>query len=165
MGAVVLCLVAVAGGIIAMFANSAAQKDRRAADREKGKAQEATAQAVAGETRIAYTKGIQLLETGREREGLTALAQTLAIAPDHQGALSRIYSEQLYAKPRPLPVYSSTSGVKVTQRIAGGMHGPRQLVIHCSPDDKPRVYDINSGKILPGPWEDAARDSHPDDFV
>lgn len=160
-GAVVLSIIAVAGGILAMFANSAAQKERRTAEIQRKNALEAKAKAVAGETRIAYTKGIQLLENGRERDGLTALAQTLAIQPDHRGALARIYSEQLYSMPRPLPVFSATSGEKFRQRLAGAVHGPTQYVIHLNPENRPTLYDINSGKPVPGPWESSPESSFP----
>ena len=145
-GAIVLCVFAVAGGIIAMFAKRQAQSQEKIAIA-------ATEKSVKNETRIAYTKGIQLLESGKSREGLTALAQTLAIEPGHPGALARIYSEQLYAMPRPLPVFSAISGPTVKQRLAGAVHGPRQLVIHLTPEDKPAVFDINAGKTVPGPWE------------
>ena len=160
-GAVVLSIIAIAGGILAMFANSAAQKERRIAEIQRKNALEARAKAVAGETRIAYTKGIQLLENGRERDGLTALAQTLAIQPEHRGALARIYSEQLYSMPRPLPVFSATCGEKFRQRLAGAVHGKRQYVIHLNAENRPALYDINSGKAVPGPWESSPESSFP----
>jgi WD40 repeat protein/tetratricopeptide (TPR) repeat protein len=152
-GAVVLCVIAVAGGLLAGVAKRQAQRERAAAIKQEKIAIKATENSVRSETRIAYTKGIRLLESGKEREGLTALAQTLALEPNHSGALERIYSEQLYAKPRPFPIFSSTGGEGMRQRIGGGLQGSSQYAVHLSERDKPAVYDVTTGKIISGAWE------------
>ena len=155
-GAVVLCLLAVAGGILALGArNDAIAKEKQATVAEK--------RATTGEARTAYLLGVQLLDIGDTKDGLNALSQTLAIDPDHSGATDRLYSQHLYGLPKAIPMRSvafDAGDTYARQRISGAAKGPRQLVTYLGNEKSVEVFDLNSRKVVPGKWEE-----EPDSFA
>jgi WD40 repeat protein/tetratricopeptide (TPR) repeat protein len=155
MGAIALCLIAVAGGLFAMAAKRQAQEERNAAIRQEKLAMEATEQAIAGEARTAYMLGINQLDGGRKREGMMSLGQTLTIDPNHRGALARLYSEHLYSLPKAIPVRSFTANAQPTtrQRISGAQQGPQQYMAFITDRKHPALLDLGTMQTIPGPWE------------
>ncbi len=153
-GAIVLCLIAVAGGLLAMAAKRTAQQKQAEAVKQEGLAKESARKATESEARLAYTNGIERLEAGKTREGLTSLAQALTINPEHPGALARLYSEALYSLPKPIPVRSFAANASLRQRISGGSGGPAQRVAYVSPENKPEVLDLNTMTVFQGSWDE-----------
>ncbi len=154
-GAIVLCLIAVAGGIFAIAAKRTAQKERNAAVEQEKLAKEAKEKAVAGEARTAYVLGVNLLENGKNREGMISLAQTLTIDPNHKGALARLYSEHLYSLPKAIPVRSFHADTHPSsrQRISGAQQGPQQYMAFITDEKHPALLDLATFQTVPGPWE------------
>lgn len=169
-GAVVLCLIAVAGGIVAMLAKREAQANEAQAKEARSDAQEAAEEAVAakdkaiaGEARTAYILGVESLEAGKTSEGLLALSQTLAINPEHSGAIDRLYSQHLYGLPKAVPIRSvafDAGDTQARQRISGALIGPDQLVAYLGNEKSVEVFDLVTRKVVPGPWEE-----EPDSFA
>lgn len=153
-GAVILCLFAVAGGLFAIAAKRHAQQERNVAIEQEKIAKEATEKAVAGEARTAYLLGINQLESGRNREGMISLGQTLTIDPNHKGALARLYSEHLYSLPKAIPVRSFHADTSTRQRISGAQQGPRQYMAFIADKKHPALLDLDTLRTVPGPWED-----------
>ena len=155
-GAVVLCLMAIAGGFVALGAKRQAQTNEKLANTAASEAQRAKDRATAGEARSSYLLGIQYLENGKVREGLNALAQTLAIDPDHQGAIERLYSQHLYGLPKAIPIRSvayNAEGTFSRQRISGAVTGPKQRVAYLHDEKGVEVFDLVTRKTVPGDWE------------
>jgi WD40 repeat protein/tetratricopeptide (TPR) repeat protein len=181
-GALVLSLIAVAGGIFAIAAKRQAQVERNSAitqekiaeaakeqaqlERNTAIAQEKIAktaqiEAVKSETRTSYVLGIERIEAGKNREGMTTLAKALTIQPDHLGALTRLYSEQLYSLPQPIPLHSFRVEKPVLrQRISGAQFGPDQIVSLITSENKPLYFDLNTMAPYKGPWN-----NEPDSFA
>ncbi len=153
-GAVVLCVIAVAGGLLAIAAKRNAQKERNAAILQEKLAKEATAKAIAGEARTAYMLGVTQLENGKNREGMVSLGQTFTIDPRHPGALARLYSEHLYSLPKAIPIRSFHGETPTRQRISGAQQGPEQFVSFITPEKHPAVLDLATLELVPGPWSD-----------
>ncbi|MGJ8642288.1 MAG: nSTAND1 domain-containing NTPase [Luteolibacter sp.] len=156
-GAVVLCLIAVAGGIFALSAKRTAQKERNAAIEQERLAKAATAKAIASEARSAYINGIERLDSGKNRQGLASLAQTLAIESGHKGALSRIYSELLYSLPRPVPIRSVMASSQMRQRISGSYSQGNQYITYIAADKSPEVFDLKKKQVVDGPWKEGKK--------
>lgn len=152
-GAVVLSIIAIAGGLLALSAKRTAQKERNTAIAQEKRAKEATAKAIAGEAQTAYILGVNLLESGKNREGMVSLGQTLTIDPEHPGALARLYSEQLYSLSKAIPARSFHADTTSRQRITGAQKGPRQYVTFISAKKHPTVLDLATLEQVPGPWE------------
>jgi len=151
-GALVLCLLALAGGLFAVAAKRTAQENEVKAEISAKEANQAKRMALSSEARASYTLGVERLEAGNNRGGLTSLAQTLAIAPDHKGALSRTYSELLYSLPRPIPIRSVTASSQMRQRISGCYMGSNEYVTYIAADKSPEVFDLKTMSVVEGPW-------------
>jgi WD40 repeat protein/energy-coupling factor transporter ATP-binding protein EcfA2 len=150
MGAVALCLIAVAGGLFAMAAKRQAQEERNAAIEQERLANESRKMAVAATAR----SGIHQIETGSNSGGLVALAQTLTIDPNHRGVIARLYSEQLYSLPKAIPVRSFHAETATRQRISGAQEGPRQYMAFITDKKHPAVLDLDTFETVSGPWEE-----------
>lgn len=158
-GALVLSALAVAGGTFAFIQSKAADRERVAALKQKGIAEErktvadqATRSALASQTRAAYLLGIENLTNGKTREGLASLTHALAIDPSHGGASDRLYSYHLYGLPKAIPILSATGPAGVRQRISGAARGPVQRILYLTPKGTPEVFDLNTRKVVPGGW-------------
>lgn len=162
-GAIVLCLIAIAGGIFALDAKRQAQKERNIAITQEKLANEAKAKANAGEARTAYLLGVQQLEEGNVKDGINALSQTLAMVPNHRGAIDRLYSQFLYGLPKAVPIRSvkfDAGDTQARQRISGASIGPTQYVSYLGNEKSVEVFDLTTRKVIPGPWEE-----EPDSFA
>lgn len=161
MGAVVLCLIAVAGGLFAMAAKRHAQRERNAALEQEKLANKATVKAVASDARSAYLLGIERLESGHYSDGINNLAQTLDIEPQHVGAQTRLYSELLYSLPRAVPIRSVVSASQMRQRITGSYSSGKQYITYISEDKSPEIFDLDKREIVPGPWSEGKKNIAP----
>ncbi|MEP2774993.1 MAG: WD40 repeat domain-containing protein [Luteolibacter sp.] len=156
-GAVVLCLIAVAGGLVALREKKSAQKERNAAIAQEKLANAATREALSSKARSSYTVGIEQLEAGKDHSGLKLLAQTLAVNPTHKGALTRLYSELLYSTPRPIPIRSVVSSSQMRQRISGSQTENSQYITYIAPDKSPEVFDLRKMEVVSGPWSEGRK--------
>jgi WD40 repeat protein/tetratricopeptide (TPR) repeat protein len=152
-GAVVLSILAIAGGVFALFQSKAANRERVAAVQQKVIAEDAAKAALASQTRAAYLLGIEMLEAGKSREGLTSLAQALTLAPDHAGARDRLYSYHLYGLPKAIPIRSVAAPDGKRQRISGAEIGPTEICAYLTNTKAVEAFDLVTKKVIPGPWE------------
>lgn len=151
-GALVLSALAVAGGIYAFIQRGVAEKERTAAVGQKIAAQDAAKAAHISQVRSSYLLGIEKLESGKSREGLTYLANTLNLDPSHTGARDRLYSYHLYGLPKAIPIRSVATEEGIRQRISGAKKGPEQKVAYLR-GKTAEIFDLNTRKVLPGDWE------------
>lgn len=159
-GALMLSVIAIAGGIFAWSERGKATRNAQLALVQKAIAQVAETKAKASQVRAAYQQGTDLLEAGRTRQGLTSLMQGLENDPAHEGIRRRLYSVHLYGLPKAIPIRSVQAPAQSRQRISGALTGPAQCVAYLSKDHTVEAYDLNTRKVLPGPWE-----KEPDSFA
>ncbi|WAC19177.1 hypothetical protein OVA24_18275 [Luteolibacter sp. SL250] len=158
-GALVLSALAVAGGAYAFVQKKAAERERIAAVKQKEIAQDqrriaegATTTARESQARTAYLLGNENLGNGKTREGLASLTHALAIDPQHQGVIDRLYSYHLYGLPKAMPILSAFGPAGVRQRISGAITGPVQRILYLTEQGKPEVFDLGTRKVVPGKW-------------
>lgn len=159
-GAMVLTLIAMAGGVFAWLERGKARKNATIALEQKVAAQKAEAQARASQVRAAYTQGIDMLDAGRTRQGLTNLMQALKSDPDHEAVKRRLYSYHLYGLPKAIPIRSVQAPPQSRQRISGARFGEKQRCVYLTQDHTVEAYDMNERKVIHGPWEE-----EPDSFA
>jgi WD40 repeat protein/tetratricopeptide (TPR) repeat protein len=159
-GALVLSLIAVAGGIFAWNERGKAQRNSIIALQQKAAAEKAESQAKASQVRADYTQGIDMLDAGQTRKGLTSLMQVLKAAPDHEAVRRRLYSYHLYGLPKAIPIRSVQAPALSRQRISGARFGENQRCAYLSKDHTLEVFDLNERKVIHGPWE-----KEPDSFA
>jgi WD40 repeat protein/tetratricopeptide (TPR) repeat protein len=159
-GAVVLSLVAVAGGIFAWNERGKAQRHSAIALQQKAAAEKAESLAKASQVRADYTQGIDMLDAGQTRKGLTSLMQVLKADPDHDAVRRRLYSYHLYGLPKAIPIRSVQAPSQSRQRISGARFGENQRCAYLSKDHTLEVFDLNDRKVIHGPWE-----KEPDSFA
>jgi WD40 repeat protein/tetratricopeptide (TPR) repeat protein len=169
-GAMVLTLIAMAGGGFAWLERGKARKNATIALEQKVAAEKAEAQARASQVRAAYTQGIDMLDAGRTRQGLTSLMQALKSDPDHEAVKRRLYSYHLYGLPKAIPIRSVHAPPQSRQRISGARFGEKQRCVYLTQDHTVEAYDMNERKVIHGPWEQepdsfAAVMSHHNQFV
>ena len=154
-------LIAVAGGVFAWIERGKARKNAAIALEQKVAAEKAEAQARASQVRAAYTQGIDMLDAGRTRQGLTSLMQALKSDPDHMrrsGAVCiPITSTGL---PKAIPIRSVQAPPQSRQRISGARYGEKQRCVYLTKDHTVEAYDLNERKVIHGPWEE-----EPDSFA
>jgi WD40 repeat protein len=174
-GAVVLSVLALIGGGFAWHERGVAQDQRLAAQKselaaidqgkkaleqeqlavqQKEAAERNARAALASQTRTAYALGIEMLESGKSREGITSLAQALTLDPMHQGARDRLYSHHLYGLPRAICRLSAEAPAGLRQRISGAGIGPVQRCAFFDARGAPRVLDLATQRDVPGPWSE-----------
>lgn len=158
-GALVLSALAVAGGIFAFIQRGIAEKERVAAvgqkviaEEQKGIAEDAAKASLASQVRASYLLGIEKLESGESREGLTYLANTLSLDPAHTGARDRLYSYSLYGLPKAIPIRSVAALPGARQRISGAQKGPEQKVVYLNANTS-EIFDLNTRQVVHGAWE------------
>ncbi len=159
-GALVLSLVAVASGIFAWNERGKAQRHSAIALQQKAAAEKAESQAKASQVRADYTQGIDMLDAGQTRKGLTSLLQVLKADPDHDAVKRRLYSYHLYGLPKAIPIRSVQAPAESRQRISGARYGENQRCAYLSKDHTLEVFDLNDRKVIHGPWE-----KEPDSFA
>ncbi|RYD36357.1 MAG: hypothetical protein EOP87_05610, partial [Verrucomicrobiaceae bacterium] len=159
-GALVLSALAVAGGAYAFIQKKAADRERVAAVEQKVIAEGATATALESQVRTAYLLGNENLRVGKTRDGLASLAHALAIEPQHQGVIDRLYSYHLYGLPKAIPILSATGPAGERQWISGAVRGPVQRILYQNGAGLPEVFDLGSKEVVPGKWS-----KEPDSFA
>jgi WD40 repeat protein/tetratricopeptide (TPR) repeat protein len=159
-GAMVLTLIAAAGGVFAWLQRGEARKNASIALEQKAAAEKAEAQARASQVRADYTQGIDMLDAGRTRQGLTSLMQALKSDPHHEAVKRRLYSYHLYGLPKAIPIRSVQGPPQSRQRISGARYGEKQRCVYMTKDHTVEAYDLNERKVIHGPWEE-----EPDTFA
>ncbi|MEO8617529.1 MAG: hypothetical protein ABI600_20530, partial [Luteolibacter sp.] len=159
-GALALSLIAVAGGIFAWKERGEAKHHSAIALQQKAAAEKAEALAKASQVRADYTQGIDMLDAGQTRKGLTSLMQVLKADPDHEAVKRRLYSYHLYGLPKAVPIRSVQAPAQSRQRISGARYGENQRCAYLSKDHTLEVFDLNERKVIHGPWE-----KEPDSFA
>jgi WD40 repeat protein/tetratricopeptide (TPR) repeat protein len=159
-GALVLSLIAVAGGIFAWSERGKAQRHSAIALQQKAAAENAESQAKASQVRADYTQGIDMLDAGQTRKGLTSLLKVLKAEPEHDAVKRRLYSYHLYGLPKAIPIRSVQALAASRQRISGARYGENQRCAYLSKDHTLEVFDLNERKVIHGPWE-----KEPDSFA
>ncbi|HVJ45141.1 MAG TPA: WD40 repeat domain-containing protein, partial [Luteolibacter sp.] len=129
-----------------------AEKERAAAVVQKLAAEDSAKAALTSQIRSSYLLGIEKLEAGKSREGLTYLANTLSIDPAHTGARDRLYSYHLYGLPKAIPLRSVAAPDGTRQRISGAKKGPEQKVIYLT-STASEIFDLNTRQVIHGGWE------------
>jgi WD40 repeat protein len=152
-GALLLSALAIAGGFFAWTQSNVAKKERSVAVTQKLAAENSANAALTSQIRSSYLLGIEKLEAGKSREGLTYLANTLRIDPTHTGARDRLYSYHLYGLPKAIPLRSVASPDGIRQRISGAKKGPEQKVIYLT-SKASEIFDLNTRQVIHGGWED-----------
>ena len=160
MGALVLSLIAAAGGIFAWKERGQAQRHAATALQQKAAAEKAESLAKASQVRADYTQGIDMLESGQSRKGLTSLMQALKADPEHEAVKRRLYSYHLYGLPKAIPISSAQAPAQSRQRITGARFGENQRCAYLSRDNTLEAFDLNERRIIHGPWE-----KEPDSFA
>lgn len=153
-GAVSLSALALVGGGIAWRERGVAEAERATAVAQKLAAEKSARAALASQTRAAYLLGIEMLEGGKTRDGLTSLAQALALDPEHVGARNRLYSYHLYGLPKAISVRSVAGPEGVRQRVSGSVLGPSRLCAYLDPRGAPEVFDLRAQRVIEGGWQD-----------
>lgn len=165
-GAVTLSVLAMVGGGFAWHERGVAEEQRTVArtNEQRAVAQEKLAieqkeaaernarEAHASQTRNAYLLGLEMLEAGKTRDGITSLAQTLVLDPQHTGARDRLYTHHLYGLPKAICLLSAEGPAGVRQRISGAGSGPEQRIAYLDERGAPIVYELGARTIVPGPW-------------
>ena len=159
-GALVLSLIAVAGGIFAWKERGEARRHSAIALQQKAAAERAESLAKASQVRADYTQGIDMLDAGQTRKGLTSLMQVLKADPDHNATKRRLYSYHLYGLPKAIPIRSVQAPVLSRQRISGARFGENQRCAYLSKDHTLEAFDLNGKQVIHGPWE-----QEPDSFA
>lgn len=159
-GALVLSMIAVAGGAFAWTERGKAQRHSAIALQQKTAAEKAESLAKASQVRADYTQGIDMLDAGQTRKGLTSLMKVLKADPDHEAARRRLYSYHLYGLPKAIPIRSVQAPAQSRQRISGARFGESQRCAYLSKDHTLEVFDLNERKVIHGAWEE-----EPDSFA
>ena len=163
-----LSVLALIGGGIAWHERGQAEEQREAASTneqraiaqeglalEQKEAAERNARAAhASQTRAAYLLGVEMLEMGKTREGITSLAQALTLDPEHQGARDRLYSYHLYGLPKAICLLSVEAPEGMRQRISGARRGPVQRVTFLDAHGAPEIRELATRALVAGPWSE-----------
>lgn len=152
-GALALSVIAVAGGVFAWKERGVARHHAAVAIEQQAVAEKAETLAKSSQVRAAYTQGIDMLDAGQTRQGLTSLMQALKGDPDHDAVKRRLYSYHLYGLPKAIPIRSVRAPAKSRQRISGARFGENQRCVYLSQDHTVEAFDLNEKKVIHGDWE------------